>query len=180
MLKLIHALDMNFNSVKNYYDSFIDKYSDLNCYAITQIVEGKKSYFDYIAIYEKNLYYLINENNPTYIIGFGTIKDTNYPNKDNLSNFGNIGYGIHPLERGKEYGTTLLNLLLSKCEKLGMNEVYVSCLYENIASCKIVRNNHGKLEKRFKDHISGKNALQYKIKLKPKLATKAKILLKKI
>ena len=34
MLKLIHALDMNFNSVKNYYDSFIDKYSDLNCYAI--------------------------------------------------------------------------------------------------------------------------------------------------
>ena len=102
MLKLVQVFEMNFNNVKNYYDSFADKWRELNCYAITHVVNESQSYFDYINTCESNLYYLVDDENPDYIIGFGTIEDSeilNYP-KDYL-NTGNIGYGIKSVERKK-------------------------------------------------------------------------------
>ena len=59
MLKLVHAFDMNFDSVKDYYNSFEDKWFDLNCYAISCVENGFKAYFDEVSMYDPNLYYLI-------------------------------------------------------------------------------------------------------------------------
>lgn len=180
MLKLVHASDMNFDNVKNYYDSFEDKRGDLNCCAITQVVNGAQSYFDYINNYEPNLYYLVNDENPDYIIGYGAIEDSmilNY-HKPYL-NVGNIAYGIRPIERKRGYGTLLLKLLLLECEKFGMHEVCVSCFKENIASSKVIKNNKGKLEKEFFDDDYGKRGLKYWIKLHPKISARAKRLVKK-
>ena len=181
MLKLVHAFNMDFDNVKNYYDSFEDKWTDLNCYAINLVTDGLQSYFAYINIYERNLYYLINDKNPNYIIGFGTIEDSvilDY--HEDFLNVGNIGYGIRPSERRKGYGTILLHLLLLECEKFGMNEVCVSCLKENIASSEIIKNNNGKLEKEFFDEDTGKYGLKYWIKLHPRISTRAKRLIKRI
>ena len=179
MLKLVHAFDMNFNNVKNYYDSFEDKWHDLNCYAITLVVNGVQSYFEYISTYEPNLYYLIDDENPDYIIGFGAIEDSKILDyhKDYL-NTGNIGYGIRTTERKKGYGSILLNLLLLECEKFGMSEVCVSCLKENIASSEVIKNNNGKLEKEFFDDNTGKLGLKYWIKLHPKISARTKRLVK--
>lgn len=170
MLQLVHAMNMNFNNVKEYYNSFVDKWRDLNCFAIMCVENGMQSYFDYINIYEKNLYYLVNDENPDYIIGFGTIEDSGILDyHKSYLNTGNIGYGIRPSERKKGYGTVLLHLLLLECEKIGMTEVCVSCLKENSASSKIIQNNNGKLEKQFFDDDTGKYALKYWIKLHPKI-----------
>ena len=57
MLKLVHAFDMNFDSVKDYYNSFEDKWFDLNCYAISCVENGFKAYFDEVSMYDPNLYY---------------------------------------------------------------------------------------------------------------------------
>lgn len=181
VLKLIHAMDMDIDSVKNYYDSFEDKWKDLNCYAITHVAESSQSYLNYVNDCEPNLYYLINDKRPDYIIGFGTIKDSMRLNfhVEHL-NFGNIGYGIRPIERKKGYGTMLLKLLLLECEKRGMHEVCVSCLKENIASNGIIKNNKGKLEKEFFDEDTGKWGLKYWIKLHPKIYNRTKRLMKRI
>ncbi len=78
MLKLIHSFDMKVDNVKNYYDSFGDKIEDLNCYGINRINQSAKEYIDDIRKHEKNLYYLIHEENPNYIIGFGSIEDSGF------------------------------------------------------------------------------------------------------
>ena len=95
-------------------------------------------------------------------------------------NIGNIGYGIRPLERQKGYGTLLLQLLLSECEKFGMHEVCVSCLKENISSSKVIMNNNGILEKEFFDEDSGKYGLKYWIQLHPKISVMTKRFIKRI
>lgn len=175
MLILVHALDMDITNVKDYYNSFEDKEEDLNCFAITLLNKGAKSYLTWIKHYEKNFYYLIDNKNPKYIIGYGKFKDlSTIDNYENYLEVGNISYGIRPLERNKGYGKILFKLLLEKCEELGMTEVYASCLEENIASKSIIENNNGILEKRFYYDEGDKYALKYWIKLHPKVKNRVR------
>lgn len=162
MLKLVHANDMEFSSVLEYYNSFDNKRNDLNCYAISRVEEGIDKYFDYFSRFEKNLYYLIDDLYPKYIIGFGTI-NTDY--RAIYSNFGNIGYGVRKNERNKGNGTILLQLLLDVCRELGMKEVSVSCLENNIASKRVIEKNNGCFDKRFFNHDGGNYGLKYLISL---------------
>ena len=180
MLKLVHAMDMEFQNLKNYYDSFGGDKIDLNCYAIAQVENGPQKYFDYFINSELNLYYLVKDENPNYIIGFGTIEDSEILNyhKDYL-NTGNIGYGIRPTERKKGYGTILLGLLLLECKKFGMHEVCVSCLKENIASSEVIKKNKGKLKKEFLDDETEKYGQKFWIKLHPKVSCRTKRLVKR-
>lgn len=102
MLKLIHAFDMQFYSVQEYCNSFEDKWNDLNSYAILLSEEGMKRYFDWIYEYEKNMYYLVDDDNPTYIIGYGVFEDSHIINYHlPYLNNGAIGYGIRPNERNR-------------------------------------------------------------------------------
>lgn len=168
MKRLVHALDVSFSSVLDYYNSFEDKWHDLNCYAITKVERGIDEYFDYISTHQKNLYYLVDDENPNYIIGYGSVDDSAILDyHKSYLNEGNIGYGIRPSERNKGYGTLLLKLLLVKCEELGMYEVCVSCFEKNIPSKRIIENNNSRFEKRFLDDWSGKYGLKYWIRLHP-------------
>lgn len=178
MLKLIHAVDMNLNSVKEYYDSFENPWREIGCYAITKINSSEEEYLRYLFEDEKHLYYLIDDNNPNYIIGFGSIEDSYILDyHKSYLNEGNIGYGVRINERNKGYGTEILRLLLLKCEELGMKEVCVSCHEQNVASKKIIERNRGIFEKRWADDWSGKYALKYWIKLHPNIDNKIKILM---
>lgn len=181
MLKLVHAFDMNFDSVKDYYNSFEDKWFDLNCYAISCVENGFKAYFDEVSMYDPNLYYLIDDEKPNYIIGYGSIENSKVLDYHlSYLNQGNIGYGIRPSERNKGYGTKLLRLLLLKCEELGMTEVCVSCLKKNIASSKVILKNKGKLEKEFWHDDSCVYGLKYWIKLCLKIIVKARKIIKRL
>lgn len=176
MLKLIPAIDMNFDSVVDYYNSFDKKQRDeINSFTIRSVEDGKDKYFALVTYSYENIYYLIDDSNINYIIGFGSIensglKDYHLP----LNNDGNISYGIRPNERNKGYGTKLLKLLLEKCEELEMDEVCVSCLKENIISKKVIENNGGILECECIDNWTRKQALKYWIKLNPKRIRKHK------
>lgn len=52
-----------------------------------------------------------------------------------------IGYGIRPSERRKWYATKMLELWLSEAKKLWIEQVLISCDYDNIASEKVILNN---------------------------------------
>lgn len=171
MLVLVHGLDMGYNSIKDYYDSFENKAFELPCRSINEIYYGYERYFDFVCKNDPNLYYLVDEYRPDYIIGFGSIKDSALSIQ---YHYGNIGYGVRPQERNKGYGTLLLKLLLLKCEELGMHKVCVSCLEENVPSRKIIIHNNGRFAKRFLYLNSSKYGLKYWIKLHPTLQNRLK------
>ena len=178
MLRLIDAHNVNYQLVKEYYDAFDDK-RELNSYALRRVKDGADEYFRCLKIYGDHSYYLINDEQPDYIIGFGSIEDSDILNyhKDYL-NVGNIGYAIRPNERNKGYGTYLLKLLLKKCEESGMSEVCVSCNKDNIASKQVILHNKGKFEKEFFDDFEGRG-LKFWIKLRPKIIARVNRLIKK-
>jgi len=63
---------------------------------------------------------------------------------------GNIGYHIRQTERGKSYGTKILELCLPKAKKLGLKKVLITCDESNIASRKVIEKNGGQLENKIK------------------------------
>lgn len=178
MLKLVDAKFIYFKSVREYYDTFFDKVSDLNNYGISIVKNGEEEYYKYINNHNEYLYYLIDTENPEYIIGFGSIEDSRVLNYHlDYLNIGNISYGVRISERNRGYGSLILNLLLEKCEKLGMREVCISCKKENFASKKIIEKNNGIFEKEFYDEFCG-CGLKYWIKIKPKLSNQIKRLIR--
>lgn len=56
-----------------------------------------------------------------------------------------ISYQIIPSKRKQGYGSKLLHLGIEKCSELGLKEVIVSCLEENVGSAKVIENNYGVL-----------------------------------
>jgi len=62
-----------------------------------------------------------------------------------------------------------LNLLLEKCQELGMGEVCISCHENNIGSKRVIEKNGGIFDKKWVDDWTGREALKYWIKLRPKL-----------
>ena len=47
---------------------------------------------------------------------------------------GNIGYSVHPEERGKSYAKRMLSECLQRCRAFGLDRVLITCLVENEAS----------------------------------------------
>ena len=169
MLKLVHVQDMNFKSVLEYYNYFVDNgYTDINCYTLSRLFcNGEEDYYAYCKLYEENMYYLVDDNREDYIIGFGSIEDGVDFHKEFL-NTGNIAYGVRPNERNKGYGSKIMELLLDKCIEKGMEEVCVSCERGNFPSRRIILKYGGVFDKLFYDDFEGPGE-KYWIKLdKPK------------
>ena len=64
---------------------------------------------------------------------------------------GHVGYGLHPDERGKGYGTEMLALGLEECRKLGLEKVLLTCNKDNIASASVMLKNGAVLENEVPD-----------------------------
>ena len=62
---------------------------------------------------------------------------------------GHIGYSVRPTERRKGYATDMLAEGLKVCERIGIQEVFVSCDKENIASARVIQNCVGLLKDEF-------------------------------
>ncbi|MGI8420178.1 MAG: GNAT family N-acetyltransferase [Candidatus Levyibacteriota bacterium] len=59
---------------------------------------------------------------------------------------GHIGYDIRPSERGRGYGTKILELVLPKAKELGIPKALVTCNDTNLGSKKIIEANGGVFE----------------------------------
>ncbi len=163
MLKLVRALDTKIINVEDYCSEFSDS-EDLNCTSLWNLKLGERNKYIYDIIKPWQLfYYLVDDENPDYIIGYCKVALL-YEKFD----VGNISYGIRPSERKKGYGTKILDLLLRECEDMGLNEVFVSCYADNIASRKVIKNNNGKFIKEFTDE-SQNITYKYSMILSPKI-----------
>jgi len=70
--------------------------------------------------------------------------------------YGHIGYGVRPSERKKGYATTMLRYALSVCKEKGMNQVFLGCYKDNLASVATIKKNGGILfaETKNEDKVS--------------------------
>lgn len=59
---------------------------------------------------------------------------------------GHIGYSIHPDWWNQGYGSEMLALALPECDKLGIENVLITCAKTNIGSAKVILKNGGVLE----------------------------------
>jgi predicted acetyltransferase len=59
---------------------------------------------------------------------------------------GHIGFGVRPTAQKRGIAKVLLRLTLEQAGRLGITEVYVNCLKDNVASSKTIVANGGKLD----------------------------------
>ncbi len=87
----------------------------------------------------------------------GIFKLRHYLNDFLANGAGHIGFGINPSYRKKGYATAGLALCLTEAKKLGINEAYLSCNKDNIASLKVQQKNgaviHHEDEKKYYTRI---------------------------
>lgn len=172
MLKLIKADDVPFNSVINYCESFkvprdyeceVLEYADISEHAYKTALRDEKRNNGY-------MFYLIDEENPEYLIGIGFIANIKLNYHNEMFDQGCLAFGVRPNERNKGYAGQILSLLIDECKNLGLKEVCISCYEDNIASKKVIEKNGGLFEKEFKNY--GRGALKYWI---PTEKTKYKV-----
>lgn len=60
---------------------------------------------------------------------------------------GNIGYSVHPNERGKGYAKRMLTECLSRCRAFGLDRVLITCRTDNEASRRTILSCGGVYEK---------------------------------
>jgi predicted acetyltransferase len=89
----------------------------------------------------QTIYWLYVDSKP---VGIGKLR--HYLNDSLREHGGHIGYCIRPSERGKGYGTLILEELLKKAKDKGIGEALITCNADNIPSRRVIEGNHGKLE----------------------------------
>lgn len=77
---------------------------------------------------------------------------------------GHIGYSVRPTERCKHYATSMLADAMKVCDRVGIQEVLVTCDKENPASAKVITNNGGKLVDEFYSEFFEETIQRYVIK----------------
>jgi predicted acetyltransferase len=74
-----------------------------------------------------------------------------------------IYYEILPEYRKKGYGRKILELGLNEAKKIGLSEVYITCMEDNLGSKKIIEANGGVFVEDAIINTQGKKMLKYKI-----------------
>lgn len=85
--------------------------------------------------------------------------------------YGHIGDSIRPSEKGKGYGTQMIQLALEKSKELGISRVLMVCDKENKASARTIQKNGGILEKEIENE-QGILEQRYWISLKKRMANR--------
>lgn len=62
---------------------------------------------------------------------------------------GHVGFGVRPKAQGRGVGKELLKRTLAEATDIGLSEVLIVCLKENVASAKVICANGGKLESEY-------------------------------
>ena len=111
-------------------------------------LDMSESYDEWLAILRdetvSETYFAVNEANELVgIINFRRELIGFYADK------GHIGYSVLPAQRQKGYATAMLHTILGRAAEIGLHEVKVVCLADNLPSIKTVLNNGGVFERAF-------------------------------
>ena len=162
MLKLITITEVNHDSIIDYKMAFVENLKEVSRVVCMSSILKDMEYIEWLKRNRvENYYFMIDDNNPNYIIGDCMIIRGFEENDEK----GAISYSIRPNERCKHNGTYMVKLLLEKCRELTIKEINISCLESNLASQKVIQNNGGELDRRYFDIKACDYAFKYQILL---------------
>lgn len=116
-------------------------YADFPAYLQKQFDMSRGIGIDLTRYVPQTRYWLVVEDRP---VGVGKLR--HYLNECLIHEGGHIGYSIRPSERGKGYGTMILEKLLKQAQNKGITEVLVTCREANALSRKVIERNGGVLD----------------------------------
>ena len=122
---------------------FKNDYHDFDNYLLNLELKEPKD-----GLVPDSTFFLLEEDRDILL---GAVNIRHYLNDYLLQYGGHIGDGIRPSQRGKGYGTKIVNLALLECRKLGIPKVLMVCDKSNVASAKTIINNGGILENEYLD-----------------------------
>ena len=79
--------------------------------------------------------------------------------------YGDIGYGVRPLERKKGYATAMLTYALTVCKDKGMEKVILGCYKNNAASASTIKKCGGVLITENDNYTKGEISQYFRIDL---------------
>ncbi len=74
-----------------------------------------------------------------------------------------VYFEIAPEHRSKGYGKSILSLGLEKAKEVGLYEIYLTCMEDNLASKRIIEHSGGVFSESVHIPEEGKNMLKYMI-----------------
>ena len=84
---------------------------------------------------------------------------------------GHIGFGVRPSAQGRGVAKELLRLTLTEASRLGISEVLMVCLKDNVASSSVIRANGGTLESEYSAPEYPSLLQRYVIQVEPRPAS---------
>lgn len=129
----------------DYLDEYFEEYKKI--YPDFKPYTTKETYIEFLKDLElkkqginnngiKEIFYYAYENNK--IIGHGSIRLNPETDKNIYEEAGHIMYGIVPSKRNQGYGKELCRKLLNQANKLGLDNVIITCNINNLGSKKII------------------------------------------
>lgn len=152
------VLEDKFEGFRNIKDLTSDNYDDF----LMELEKNKNMKLYKPHLVDQTTFILVDDNNHIY----GGTNVRHELNEGLLINGGHIGYLIRPSERKKGYGSLMLKLTLTECNKLGIDKVLVTCREENKGSAKTIENNGGVYENSLKKTEDNKLYRRYWINTK--------------
>lgn len=170
-LKLVKPNIKYKDQIMNYKKEFIENNSSFDGCAGLEDCTTCEEWLDfdnrlskkYEAGYVPSSTYLAVVNNK--VVG---MVDIRHYLTDHLKTYGgHIGYSVLPSKRRRGYAKEILRLALIKCKKMGINNVIITCLKDNIASAKTIKSQGGILENEMELIVNNKKEIlqRYNIKL---------------
>jgi len=158
---------------KNHYIEMIDEFKTVN--EVPTIWVLKKDYSDFNAMVRElinlskgigipkgfvpSTTYWVYNDKTNKILGATNIRHN--LNDLFLKFWGHVGFEVRPSERGKGYGTIILELAIKECKKMNIERVMLGCYKDNIASAKTILKNGGILEDEIIEDNTGKIIQRY-------------------
>ena len=119
----------------------MNNHSVLNAHGLKEFPDGKVP---------STMYIILDDDVP---VGFGKFRP--FLNEACIKNrAGHFAYMISPKHRGKGYATAFLSFVKDEAEKMGLTEIEGTPLVKNIASCRVMEKNGGKIKEYADDEVT--------------------------